>query len=128
MSVKKEKSNNWIIFVVLHILLLVYSMGGICSKLASQCHFLDFKFILYYGIMIFILMIYAVVWQQIIKKLPLTLAFANKAITIVWGVVWGKVFFGEDLSIIKILGVALVIIGVVIFSLSDGKKKEIISE
>lgn len=103
-------------------MLLFYSMSGIFSKLASGCDFLSPRFILYYGIMILILAFYALAWQQIIKQIPLTTAYANRAITVVWGALWGCLFFHEQLSWKRILGIALVVCGVVLFALSDQNK------
>ena len=105
--------------VLLHLLLMIYSMSGICSKMASGQVFLSRKFCLYYGLIILLLGFYAVGWQQIIKRLPLTTAFANKAVTVVWGLVWGCVFFHERITLGKIVGVVLVIMGVVIFARTD---------
>ena len=105
-------------FIALHILLIAYSLGGIFSKLASAQPFLSFHFCLYYGVLILILGLYAIGWQQIIRHLPLTTAFANKAITVVWGILWGKVLFGEEITIGKLIGAALVIAGVVLYASS----------
>ena len=89
-----DKSKLKVLFA-LHLMLMIYSMSGICSKMASQQDFLSFKFCLFYAIIIFLLGFYAIGWQQIIKRLPLTTAFANKAVTVVWGIIWGAVFFHE---------------------------------
>ena len=104
---------------LLHILLAVYSLGGIFTKMAGGYDYLSFQFIFCYGMVLFILVIYAVGWQQIIKRVPLTIAFANKAITVVWGIVWGALFFKESITLGKIIGAILVIIGVMIFAQSD---------
>ena len=104
------------IYGVLNLLLLVYSLSGIFSKLASSTIFLSFKFCMFYGLVILSLGIYAIGWQQIIKKLPLMNAFFNKAITIVWGILWGYIFFGETISLFKIIGAILIIIGVILFN------------
>ena len=61
--------------------------------MAAGYSFLSLPFIFWYGLVILNLGIYAVVWQQIIKHLPLTTAYANKAVTIVWGILWGSLFF-----------------------------------
>lgn len=100
----------------LHIMLMIYSMSGICSKMASKQIFLSFQFCFYYGIVIFLLGFYAIGWQQVIKRLPLTTAFASKAITVVWGIVWGAVFFHESVTIGKLIGAIIVITGVVIYT------------
>ena len=104
------------VFGALHVLLLVYSLSGIFSKLASSQEFLSPEFILLYGGMLFVLFAYAVVWQQIIKRLPLSVAFANKAVTVVWGIVWGWLFFHEEVSAGMLVGAAVVMVGVVLYS------------
>ena len=58
--------------LALHILLAVYSVGNVFSKLAADVPFLSPRFILYYGIVLLILGIYAIGWQQVIKRMPLT--------------------------------------------------------
>ena len=83
---------------------------------------MSFEFCAFYAGMLIILVIYAIGWQQILKRLPLTLAFANKAITIVWGIVWGAVFFQEAITPPMVIGGALVMAGVVLFSIADGEE------
>lgn len=105
--------------VLLHIMLMIYSMSGICSKLAAGQKFLSIKFCLYYGLIILLLGFYAIGWQQIIKRMPLTAAFANKAVTVVWGIIWGFVFFKESITPGKVVGAVLVIAGIVMYALAD---------
>lgn len=113
------------VYMGLHILLLVYSASTVFSKLASGYSFLSFKFLLCYGMVLLLLGAYAVFWQQIIKRLPLMTAYANKAVTVVWGIVWGAVFFDEKITWEKALGAALVIAGVIIYVSGDrGEDKE----
>lgn len=120
------KKNKWKIkyFVILHIELLILSLSGVCSKMASKYEFLSKEFILYYGLVIFNLGVYAIVWQQIIKKLPLNTAYANKAIMVVWGMIWGVIFFGEKITWNMILGGIVVIIGVIMVVQADNQVKD----
>ena len=106
-------------YLTLHIELIVYSLGGICSKMAAQNQFFSFWWLFWYGLVILNLGVYAIVWQQIIKHLPLTTAYANKAITIVWGMLWGIVFFSEQIKWNMIVGAVIVIIGVILVVKSD---------
>lgn len=103
----------------LHALLALYSLCSICGKLASGFGFMSPGFVLCYGGMILVLGLYAIGWQQVIKRMPLTSAYANKAVTIVWGIVWGVLLFHETVTPAKLLGAAVVLAGVVLFSLSD---------
>lgn len=104
------------ILLVLHVLLFVYSFSGILSKKASSEPFLSLAFVLLYGGMLLVLAIYAVAWQQIVKRLPLTVAFANKAITVVWGIMWGALLFKEQVNAGMIVGAILVIAGIILYS------------
>lgn len=113
---KKLKIKN---FVFLHLLLFIFSFCSVFSKLAAQNQFLSLKFFIYYCIAILILGIYAIFWQQILKKFTLTTAFINKAVTIIWGILWGIIFFKEKISINMIIGAIIVFIGVSLVVLSD---------
>ena len=107
------------VFLALHLLLLFYSCSSVLSKLAAGQEFLSWGFILCYGGMFMILVIYAVGWQQILKHLPLTVAFANKAVTLVWSMVFGALLFNESIKINQLIGCALAVAGVILFVKED---------
>ncbi len=98
---------------------MIFSLGGVASKTAAGSEFLSAKFIICYGLVLLILFVYAIVWQQMLKRLPLVTAYANKAITVVWGIIWGYVFFGESVTARKIIGAVIVIAGVCIVVMAD---------
>lgn len=72
------------------------------------------EFCLFYGLMLLNLAVYAVLWQQILKRFPLTVAFANKAVVIVWGILWGALVFHETITWRMIVGAVVIIIGVLV--------------
>lgn len=110
------------VLFLLHMMLMIYSTTGICSKMAAKQTFLSLPFCFYYGMVILLLGFYAIGWQQVIKRIPLTMAFANKAVTVVWGIIWGILVFHESLTPAKIVGAVIVVAGVVLFAVSDGEK------
>ena len=57
------------VFLALHLLLLFYSLSSVLSKLAAAQPFLSIQFCLCYGGMFVILVLYALGWQQILKRL-----------------------------------------------------------
>ena len=118
------KRSKFSTLFALHLMLMLYSMSEICSKKAAGENFLSVRFCLYYGTVILLLGVYAIGWQQVIKRIPLTTAFANKAVTVVWGLVWGALFFREAVTPGKLLGAALVIAGVILFERADGEAAE----
>lgn len=112
-------------YLLLHLLLVLYSLCSIFGKLAAGQEFMSLGFVLYYGGMILVLGLYALGWQQVIKRLPLTTAYANRAITVVWGIVWGVLLFGERLSPQKVVGALVVLVGVALFATSpDGEGEQ----
>ena len=118
------KRSKFSTLFALHLMLMLYSMSEICSKKEAGESFLSVRFCLYYGTVILLLGVYAIGWQQVIKRIPLTTAFANKAVTVVWGLVWGALFFREAVTPGKLLGAVLVIAGVILFERADGEAAE----
>ena len=119
-----SSSVNYKYIIFLNILLAVYSTAGIFSKIAAKSEFLSLRFILCYTGMIVILGIYAICWQQLIGKLPLTVAYANKAVTVAWGMIFGYIIFKEGFTIRQFIGAVIVVAGVILFVISDGKENE----
>ena len=118
---KKFDKEKIMPFIQLHILLFLFSLGSVCSKIAGGAEFLSIKFIIFYGLVLVILFGYALVWQQLLKKLPLVTAYANKAVTVIWGLLWGMIIFKEQITIWNILGAALIIFGIyVVVSADEG--------
>ena len=119
-----KKHNSYALTLIgLHLLLAVYSLSGFFSKNAAAQPFLSLQYIAFYCGMMAILVLYAVGWQQVIKRLPLTLAFANKAVTVVWGILWGALFFHGSITPGKLMGAAVVVAGVVLFGKGEGEVK-----
>lgn len=107
--------------ILLQAVFFIYSINSIVAKLASLQESFSFMFLMLYGLELVILGIYAVLWQQIIKKFELSVAYANKAVTLIWGMIWGSLLFEEQITGSKVTGILLVIVGIVIL---NGKKEE----
>lgn len=99
-------------YLVLHIFLIIFSFCGVFSKMASSYELLSFRSLLFYGISIALLFIYTLGWQQILKRIPLVIAFLNKSITIVWSMIWGLLFFQENITTKMIIGAIVLLVGV----------------
>ena len=109
--VKKDKKIKIKQIFLLQAVIMIYTLSTVAAKFASGTEFLSFKFLFFYGIEIFILGVYAILWQQVIKKIDLSIAYANKAVSLVWSIVWAILFFNEVVTIKNIIGVIIVIIG-----------------
>ena len=117
-KVNKKKITLKNIFL-LQLIIMVYTLSTVAAKFASGKEFLSFEFILCYGIEILILGIYAILWQQIIKRFDLSIAYANRAVGLLWSIVWAILFFNEVVTIKNVIGVVIVIIGTMIVNSDD---------
>ena len=66
-----------------------------------------------------ILGVYAIVWQQLIKKFEISVAYANKAMGLLWSIVWAILIFKDTVTIKNVIGVVIVIIGTMIVNSED---------
>ena len=114
----KKKTKLKGIFI-LQIVIAIYTLSTVFAKFASGQEFMSFKFILYYGLEMLILAVYAVVWQQLIKKFDISVAYANKAMGLLWSIVWAILIFNETITIKNVIGVIIVIIGTIIVNSED---------
>ena len=96
---------------------IVYTMAGVCSKLAGGYDFLAPGFILFYVAQIGVLGIYAILWQQIIKRVDLSVAYVNRSLAILWSMIWAVLFFGEGITVKNVIGVVLVLAGTILVNL-----------
>ena len=110
------------VFLALHALLLLFSLTTVLSKLAAGEECLSPRFCLFFGGEFVLLGIYALGWQQILKRLPLTVAYTNKAVTLLWSLVFGVLLFHETVSVKQLVGCALAIAGVILFVRADGEE------
>ena len=98
--------------LLLHIGLLIYSSGFIASKYCSMQSFLSFKYFLFFGLQLLTLAVYAIIWQTVLKDMPLSVAYANKGITIIWGLLISYFVFREQITVMNIIGAFIIIVGI----------------
>lgn len=106
--------------LILQAVVIVYTLSSVVAKIATGKELFSFSFFLFYGLEIVILGIYAILWQQMIKRFDLSVAYANRAMAIVWSAVWAIVLFEDVLAMKQIVGIAFVVLGTVIVN-SDQK-------
>ena len=113
---KNHSITHLFYFILMHLGFLIYAFYAVLGKVASTKQIFSPAFIVIYCAVFLILMIYAVIWQQVLKKIPLIIATANKTITIEWGILFGRIFFGEKITLNMIIGGAVILAGILILS------------
>ena len=118
MEIEKKKTKVRDIFI-LQLVIAIYTLSTVFAKFAAEQEFLSFKFIMFYVIEMLILGLYAIIWQQLIKKFDISVAYANKAMGLLWSIIWAILIFKDTITIKNIIGVIIVIIGTIIVNSED---------
>ena len=114
--------NNKKYYLLMYFAFFIYSLSGIISKLASHYAFLSFSYIVYFSVIVLILGVYALLWQQVLKQIPLSVAMSNKPIVLILGIIWAILFFKEIISLKFIIGVFFILCGILIIGFSNNEK------
>ena len=121
---ESTKKNGIMAILLLQAAVMIYSLTTVISKFVSGYEFLSVKFILLYMLDFAVLGIYAILWQQLLKKFELSVAYANKAMTLLWSLLWSTVIFHEQITVTKVIGVVLVIAGTIVLNYPAQEKED----
>ena len=106
-------------YLLMHIGFLIYSLYTVLGKYAARYDAFSFSWCCFYAAIVGVLGLYAILWQQVLKKVRLPIAMCNKAVTIVWGMLFSALLFGEQITLKKILGAAIILCGILLLSAAD---------
>ena len=109
--------------LMLQIVFFIYSINSVVAKFASAQEPFSLNFILLYGLELCVLGVYAILWQQLIKRMELSVAYSNKAVVLLWAMVFGALLFKEQITLTRVAGILLVIVGIVVLN-SEKEVKE----
>lgn len=101
-------------YTLLFVGFFIYSTTSILSKLASNEQMFSTKYFLYYFGIIFVLGIYALLWQQILKHIDLSIAMSFKPVVLILNYMWAILLFNEKISIKTMIGILLIAIGILV--------------
>lgn len=112
-------------FLFLQIIFAWYSCVGIFSKHAAEYSFLSINYLKWYAGVIIVMGVYAILWQQALKRLPLNIAYSSRAVVPIWSMIWGILFWNEKISIGKIFAIFVIVVGVFLVLMIPSDKIEI---
>lgn len=93
---------------------LLYSLSTLLMKLAAGSVFLSLPFFVYFSGGVLLLFVYALLWQEMLKKFPLFTAYSARGLAIFYSLLAGAFFFGEQIGFKAILASGLVMLGIVL--------------
>ena len=107
-----------------HILFLVainmlYACVSIFTKYASQSEFMSWNYVWAVLSAIGVMGLYAMLWQQILKRVELSFAYMFKGTSIVFVMLLAHVIFGEQITWNNIIGAIIIILGIVLYAYSS---------
>ncbi|MFG6366979.1 MAG: EamA family transporter [Lachnospiraceae bacterium] len=109
--------------ILLQAVIVIYTISSVMSKEASRSEGNPTRFLFFFGMEFVILAVYAVLWQQMIKRFELSVAYANRSMAVVWSMVWAVIFFHNTITLQNIAGVLLVVIGIILVNSENAKEK-----
>ncbi len=112
-----DKKRN--VYALAIVAIVFESLSSSVLKLGGQYPFFSHMYLLFFGVALIIMAIYALAWQLILERLPLTTAYLRKGLTYALIFIWAAVFFHEVITLKQIVGMTVIIVGMVV-SMSDG--------
>lgn len=101
--------------VALLLVNLLFSTVSIAVKYTSMQQLFSMRYFIGVVVVIAMLGTYAIVWQQILKRVDMTLAYMFKATGIIYVLLYSVFLFGETITMWNIIGAAIIITGIVLF-------------
>ena len=97
---------------------IIYSASTVCAKYAAQQEIV-FKVLLFMALEVACLGVYAVIWQQVLKKFSLVTAMASKGVVVIFNLIWSVILFREFVTIYNMIGAGIIIFGIWMVSTDD---------
>lgn len=109
--------------LLLQAIIIIYTISSVMAKMTSANGEDPFRMLMFLALEFMILAVYAVLWQQMIKRFELSVAYANRSMAILWSMIWAVIFFHDKITFRNVLGVLIVLLGTVIVNL-DAREEE----
>lgn len=112
----KQLSSSLLLYIALLGVNIVYACTSIFTKMASLQDILSWRFFIWTLGAIGVMGIYALIWQQIIARSPISLAYMFKGTSLVFVLLFSAILFGESITMTNVLGSIIIILGVFLFA------------
>ena len=118
-QVAPQKRVNLRLILLLQLAILLFACSTLLTKFAAQHAILSWSWILLYGASVFLLGVYALCWQQFLKRMPLVTVYANRASVMFWSMLFGVLIFHETITWNMLVGVLVIFGGIYLVVTSD---------
>lgn len=95
---------------------LLYALEPIAAKMTSQQEWTTLPFWLGLAAIFGILGLYAILWQQLLKRIQLSVAYMFRGSTLMYVMVLSAIILGEAITIYNCIGAAMIVAGIILYS------------
>ena len=106
-------------YIFLQTNFIIFSFSAVFLKKASSFKFYSKDFNRFAILGMLTMIIYALLWQQVLKRFSLIVAFSHKVFIYFWILLWSVIFFNEKVNLFNIVGLLIISIGVITVSKND---------
>lgn len=119
---KRQTYKTLAAYIVLILAIAIYSIVGILTRSAAMYPFLSWQYILFVAGAVGVIGLYAILWQQIIQRMDISLAYMFKGLGVVFALLICHYVFGEIITLKNIVGAVIIIAGITLFAWADGRE------
>lgn len=98
---------------------LLYALVSLLAAMVARLPMFSLMFLLGVGGVFLLFGLYAIVWQQLLKRLPLSLAYMFKGTSLLFVLLLSALFLGDAITWQNLVGAVLIIVGIVLFARAD---------
>lgn len=108
--------NNYLKYGSLIGINLLYACVTIFTKYASQQEMMSINYLLGLGGAVVVMGIYAILWQQVLKRIELSTAYMFKGTSLVFVLLLAALLFDESITWTNIVGAMIIISGIALYA------------
>lgn len=108
------KTNTGWIWLALVGINLIYACTYICMKMASLYDFLSVPYSLWILGAVGVMGVYAVLWQQVLTRVPLSTAYMFKGTSLIFVLLLSALLFQEGITWQNVLGSLIIVSGIIL--------------
>ena len=97
---------------------MLYACVGICTKMAALQEAGSWPYLLWFVGAVAIIAVYALLWQQVLRRIELSTAYMFKGTTLIFTMLIAALVFGEHITLPNIIGSVIIVTGIVILARS----------
>ena len=113
---KMNNTVSWKQIISLLVVFLLYSFEPIAAKYTSQQELFSGTF--WFGLCVIfgVLGLYAILWQQLLKHIPLSTAYMFRGSTLIYVLILSVILLGDSITVFNCIGALMIVTGIALYA------------